>query len=155
MNLRNARVLIAAQYSAPYEGNFIASLKALQYELMSKFNAICAFVFPKSMCQQLWAEKFISENKVYLTGSDSYLISCAEADAVISQFRPDLIHTHFEGYDRAFFDAARRLSLSAHIVWHMHDSLVYLSNPLKAAYQSFCFFRHYGRPFLRLKSGGG
>ncbi len=155
MNLRNARVLIAAQYAAPYEGNFIASLKAMQYELITKYNALCAFVFPKPMCQQPWAERFMSENKVYLTGSADTLISRAEADAVISEFKPDLIHTHFEGYDRALFDAARRLSQPTRIVWHMHDSLVYLSNPLKAAYQFFCFFRHYGRPFFPLKNRGG
>lgn len=151
MNLRNARVLIAAQYAAAYEGNFIASLKALQYVLMSEFNAICAFVFPESMRQQPWAERFISENKVYLTGNADTLISSVEADAIISEFMPDLIHTHFEGYDTALFNAARRLSKPVRTVWHMHDSLGYLSNPLKATYQYFCFFRHYGMPFLQLR----
>ncbi len=154
MNLRNARVLIAAQYAAPYEGNFVASLKALQYELISKFNALCAFVFPKSMCQQPWAERFISENKVYFTGSANSLISSTEADAIISEFKPDLIHTHFEGYDTALFDAVRRLSQPVRIVWHMHNSLVYLSNPVKAAYQFFCFFRHYGIPFFTTEKNG-
>lgn len=147
MNLSNARVLIAAQYAAPYEGNFIPSLKALQHELMSKFNAQCAFVFPAPMRQQPWAEKFISENKVYLTGCADTPVSSVEADAVISEFKPDLIHTHFEGYDTALFNAARKLTKPVRIVWHMHDALVYLSNPLKAAYQFFCYFRHYGIPF--------
>lgn len=155
MNLKKARVLIAAQYAAPYEGNFIASLKALQHELMVKYNAVCAFAFPKSMQKQPWAESFISENKVYATGNANSLISGAEADAIISEFKPDLVHTHFDGYDRAFFDAARRLSRPTRIMWHMHDSLVYLSNPVKATYQFFCFFRHYGWPFLTAKRGGG
>lgn len=30
MNIRNGRLLCIAQYAAPYEGNFIASLEALE-----------------------------------------------------------------------------------------------------------------------------
>lgn len=71
MNLFNKKLLIAAHYSAPYEGNFIASLKALKDLFILKFNGKCAFVFPISMKVQPWAEKFINDNIVFFTGEPS------------------------------------------------------------------------------------
>ena len=38
MNIQNARLLLIAQYAAPYEGNFIASLKTLEVILKEKFD---------------------------------------------------------------------------------------------------------------------
>lgn len=155
MNLANARVLIAAHYAAPYEGNFIASLKALQNKLLSEFNAKCAFVFPKSMQEQSWANKFINENTVYLSGNKNSLICRSEAEAIIAEFEPHIIYTHFEGYDTALSKAARKISKSIRTVWHMHDTMVYHHNPLKALYQRYCFFRHYGMPFIKCSIYGG
>lgn len=36
MNIKNNRLLFVAQYAAPYEGNFIASLKALEVILIQR-----------------------------------------------------------------------------------------------------------------------
>lgn len=155
MNLANARVLIAAHYAAPYEGNFIASLKALQYKLLSEFNAKCAFVFPKSMQEQSWANKFITENTVYLSGNNHSLISQSEAEAIIAEFDPNIIYTHFEGYDTELTKAARKFSKCIRTVWHLHDAMAYHHNPLKAIYQRYCFFRHYGIPFIKCAIWGG
>ena len=46
MNIQNARLLLIAQYAAPYEGNFIASLKTLEVMLKEKFDCEVAYVFP-------------------------------------------------------------------------------------------------------------
>lgn len=148
MNLTNARILFAAQYSAPYEGNFIASLKALQERLMSDFNAKCAYVFPQSMKRQPWADKFINENIVYLTGDSSNLLEKDEFNRIVLDYKPDLIHTHFEGYDTAAVKSVNKNSRETRIVWHMHDTLGFYPSPLKALYQSYCFFKHYGVPYL-------
>lgn len=148
MNLINARVLIAAQYAAPYEGNFIASLRRLQSKLVTDFNATCAFVFPKAMASQAWAKRFMEENTVFLSGSDRRLICKKEADSILKQFNPDLIYTHFEGYDTVMTYAASRSKNEPHVVWHMHDTLGYHPNPIKGLYQRFCFFKHYGLPFV-------
>lgn len=47
MNIQNARLLLIAQYAAPYEGNFIASLKTLEVILKEKFDCEVAYVFLK------------------------------------------------------------------------------------------------------------
>lgn len=153
MNLVNARVLIAAQYAAPYEGNFIASLKNLQNRLADDYNAICTFAFPFAMASQPWAENFISNNEVYLTGASNALISKTEASDIINKFKPTLIYTHFEGYDRPMAYAAARASYPIRQVWHMHDTLAFHPNIVKAAYQLLAFFKHYGLPMMK-KHGG-
>lgn len=146
MKLDNAHILIAAQYSAPFEGNFIAQLKKLKDKLSSEFHAEIAFAFPKAMEQQPWADKFIKENIVFLTGNGSTLITEKEAKKIVADFNPTLIHTHFEGYDTCF----HRLSKKCRIVWHMRDTLSFHANYLKALYQVYRFFMHYGIPFLGL-----
>lgn len=145
MNLDRARILIAAQYAAPYEGNFIASLKTLKRRLTSDHNAEVAFAFPRAMELQPWAHNFINENVVFLTGDESTLITRREAEKIINDFKPNLIHTHFEGYDTCF----HRLSHKCRIVWHMRDTLTFQTNYVKALYQFYCYFKHYGLPFLR------
>lgn len=148
MNLSTSRILIAAHFSAPYGGNFIASLKALQSKLHTEYQAICAFVFPKSMKSQPWASQFIEDNTVYLTGDEKQLITDQEADNIIMEFKPDLIHTHFEGYDQPLTRAAYRSKIFPRIVYHLHDPLLFHPNPLKALYQVYCFFNHYGSPYF-------
>lgn len=154
MNLKNARVLIASQFAAPYEGNFISSLKVLQRVMKERYNTECAYAFPRAMASQPWADDFMKANEVFLTGSQNVLISPYEADDIMRKFKPTLVYTHFEGYDTAMLKAIRRSGVSAKLVWHMHDTLSYQRNILKAAYQSVMFFKHYGLPFLLMKRGG-
>lgn len=45
MNIRNGRLLCIAQYAAPYEGNFIASLEALEAILCKEYKCEVAYVF--------------------------------------------------------------------------------------------------------------
>lgn len=139
MNLKNARVLIAAQYAAPYEGNFIASLRNLKNRLSKEYNAICSFVFPRDMELQPWAKSFMSDNEVFLTGSNKCLISRTEAEDILIKVKPILVYTHFEGYDMPFARAIHKLDIPVHMIWHMHDALAFHSNPLKAAYQCYTF----------------
>lgn len=145
MNLQNCKILIAAQYAAPYEGNFIASLKELQNRIKTVYNGECAFVFPKTMVSQPWASDFIQNNKVFITES---LKDEAEFEKIVFDYEPSLVYTHFEGYDNAFRKSIKRLSKPVRTVWHMHDTLGFNPNIVKALYQAGCFFRHYGIPFL-------
>lgn len=149
MNLNNARILIAAQYAAPYEGNFIASLENLQNRLKKEYNVVCAFVFPRKMAEQPWAKAFMERNEVSLTGTDKALISKIEAMEILQKFKPNLIYTHFEGYDKPFSIAAGKVNKSIRQVWHMHDTLKFQRNVIKAVYQISCFFSHYGLPIIK------
>ncbi len=146
MHLLNAKVLIAAQFAARYSGNFLASMEALALALHRNFGAQTAFVLPQRAAEQTWAPDFQRRHKVYLTGSGSQLITAQQARDIVADFRPTLIYTHFEGYDRAFEQCR---PADCRLVWHLHDALAYHPNPIKRVYQIGCFAAHYGLPFLR------
>ncbi len=148
MNLQNKHILFAAQYAAPYAGNFIASLVALEKQLNKKYNAKCAYLFPRKASEQAWIADFMEEHQIFFSGDERTLIYDGEADEIFSEFKPDLIHTHFDGYDVPMHKAVSCSGRHIRQVWHLHDALKFHPNPLKAAYQTFCFTRHYGMPFL-------
>ncbi len=149
MNLQNKHILFAAQYAPPYAGNFIASLIALENLLKEQYNATCAYLLPRKACEQSWMDDFTTGRQVYFSGDGQVLIHDREADEIFSRFKPDLIHTHFEGYDVPMYEAVKRSGRCIRQVWHMHDALKFHPNPLKAVYQVFCFAKHYGKPIFQ------
>ena len=151
MQLNNARVLFAAHYCAPYEGNFISSLIYLESKLKERYSAECAYLFPAKMLEQPWAEEFRKKHTCFYStgeGDSKKLITGQEADDVLTDFHPTLIHTHFEGYDIPLYEAVKRSERKIRQVWHMRDTLTFQKNPLKSIYQCLCYFRHYGLPML-------
>lgn len=140
MNIRNGRLLFIAQYAAPYEGNFIASLKALEAILCKEYKCEVAYVFPRLASSQAWIHKFMLEHRTFFTCND-VRHSYTELEKIREEYMPTLVHTHFDGYDLAvnkvFFNGVK-------IVWHMHNHLSYVNHPLKAIYQMWCFLQHYG-----------
>ncbi|MBP3482195.1 MAG: hypothetical protein J6K28_02240 [Alistipes sp.] len=142
MRLNNKRILFAAQYAAPYEGNFIAALRLLESSLKTSYDAECAYVFPENAEHQSWMNAFSSSHKVYFTDND---VPKTETGLkhIIEDFDPDIIHTHFDGYDVPVYNAVRSTGKQIKQIWHLHDYLTYQSNPLKKLYQIICFYRHY------------
>lgn len=140
MNIRNGRLLCIAQYVAPYEGNFIASLEALEAILCKEYKCEVAYVFPRLASSQAWIHKFMLEHRTFFTCND-VCHSYTELEKIREEYMPTLVHTHFDGYDLAvnkvFFNGVK-------IVWHMHNHLSYVNHPLKAIYQMWCFLQHYG-----------
>lgn len=140
MNIRNGRLLCIAQYAAPYEGNFIASLEALEAILCKEYKCEVAYVFPGLASSQAWIHKFMLEHRTFFTCND-VCHSYTELEKIREEYMPTLVHTHFDGYDLAvnkvFFNGVK-------IVWHMHNHLSYVNHPLKAIYQMWCFLQHYG-----------
>lgn len=149
MNLHNKRILFAAQYAAPYLGNFVNSLVSLEQRLKESYNSECAYLFPVQAKEREWFASFASSHKVFLSGDSYVLITSEQAQSIIAEYRPDIIHTHFEGYDMPLSEAVRVLGSKAKVVFHMHDWLSYLKNPLKNIVLKWIFFRHYGLPVIR------
>ena len=122
MNIQNARLLLIAQYAAPYEGNFIASLKTLEVILKEKFDCEVAYVFPKAVYSLPWMQQFMLEHRTFFTCND-VRHSYTELEKIREEYMPTLVHTHFDGYDlvvnKVFFNGVKR-------VWHMH-CLLYTS----------------------------
>lgn len=140
--MKQGLVLHCAAFAAPYAGNFIRSLCALEECLLSSGMRM-AYVFPSNAKKQVWWKEFSTKHQAYCTESISERGKGKELAEIIKVVDPVIIHTHFEGYDVAASMAVKICSSKARIVWHMHDVLAYHQNPLKRLYQYFCFFRHY------------
>lgn len=140
MKIENQNILFLAQYAAPYEGNFLASLMCLEALLKSEHNCNVAYVFPKFSQEQKWYDKFSQKHLTFTTRNDVQNAS-AELVEIKNKYKPNIVHTHFDGYDIV---VKRVFGSSAKIIWHMHNHLSFLRNPFKALYQLKCFWFHYG-----------
>ena len=65
MDINNKTIVFVCQYAAPYEGNFILSLKALESKLMEQFQAKAIYVFPNNAKTQVWMMSFQKAHKVH------------------------------------------------------------------------------------------
>lgn len=135
-------ILHCAYFAAPYAGNFIRSLNALELSLTERGDKT-AYVFPVEVQKQSWWEEFSANHEAYTTVRRKEKERSCELVAIIRKVNPSIIHTHFEGYDVPVAKAVKLCHSNAHIVWHMHDVLTYHQNPLKRFYQYYCFIRHY------------
>lgn len=140
--MKKGIVLHCAQYAAPYAGNFIRSLTALENRL-SSFGIEMAYVFPSEASSQLWWKSFVSAHIAYCVDCGLNAAHTQKLAAIIQKTNPFIIHTHFEGYDELVVRSVKCINSDACIVWHMHDVLTYHQNPLKRLYQHWCFYRHY------------
>ncbi len=75
MDINNKTIVFVCQYAAPYEGNFILSLKALESKLMEQFQAKAIYVFPNNAKTQVWMMSFQKAHKVHFISSEPYELS--------------------------------------------------------------------------------
>lgn len=138
------KIIHFSQYVAPYKGGFINSLEALE-----NYNADLEFVycFPKECEKQEWISDFKLNRKVYFTRND---IQCSKKEVIdiICKENPDILHSHFDGYDIHLAKAKKYFLKKYHkkikVIWHLRNKLSYLSDLKRKIYQFFIFQRHYG-----------
>lgn len=139
MNLSNKTILHCSQYAAPYKGNFIKALEALALQL-EMHGSFVYFLFPESCQCQPWWEDFCYKHKTRIIGQ---VTDVKSIEKIISELKPDIIHTHFDGFDIPVSKAIVNIRIKTIQVWHLHNCLSFLSHPLKALYQYYCYFLHY------------
>lgn len=116
-------VLEVCAYAAPYEGNFIESLKALASELKTRGHR-SVFAFPESAKSITWVEELGKTFDVFFLPLAKARIKPETYIALhrIYQQYDDLavIHSHFELYD-----VPVSMTAPGHVkvFWHLHDAL--------------------------------
>lgn len=146
MKLNNITVLYICQYAAPYEGNFILSLKKMESVLLNNYQSKVVYVFPEKVKVKNWMMSFLKTHQVhFLQNEPEFCVK--ELIKIFEEEHPHLIHTHFDGYDIPVVKAFNIYKLNnkdnVEIVWHLHDHLSYQKNLLKKCYQYYCFWKHY------------
>ena len=114
-------ILIAADYSTPASGNFIASVFELGKSL-EKDNHKLFFIFPESpntLSDSSWVHWLENEGfKVYLTKHKDGEAALTFLREIIDKNHIDILHLHFGMYHRIVLNHAK--SLGVEIVIHDH-----------------------------------
>lgn len=116
-------VLQVCAYAAPYEGNFIKSLKELGKELKSKdINMI--YAFPESCKDIEWCQNLEKETDVYYLPLAKARIRFETYIVLMNVYKkhPDIsiVHSHFELYDVPVTMTAPQ---NVKVFWHLHDAI--------------------------------
>ena len=92
--MKKYKVLIITDYAAPYEGNFIESLKALHRNMLKKGNDIIYLFSPKAQDKKCVKGLLKEKYKVYF-GSESVRKNIKIIGEIIKKEKISVIYTHF------------------------------------------------------------
>lgn len=138
------KIIHFSQYAAPYKGGFIGSLEALKAFAKEDHFVFC---FPENASKTPWMNDFLRTNKVYFTNVDVQK-STKELLNIFHLENPDIIHSHFDGYDLPILKAKReyfkQTQKDIKIIWHLRNRISFHPNPLKKIYQMVFLKYKYG-----------
>ena len=141
------KVIHFAQFSAPFRGSFIDSIEKFAQE--SDFESI--YCFPNSCERNEWMNSFKRDNKVYFI-DDDVSKSNQKILEIIQNEQPDIIHTHFDGYDTTIVKIVNSYNKYSNknvkVLWHKRNFYTYHRNLFKRLYQLFYFtfkYSYYGK----------
>ena len=116
-------ILQVCAYAAPYEGNFIASLKALA-EKAEKKGHKTIYAFPETAREKDWCKALAQKTDVYFLPLAKARIKPTTYTKLkkIYKAHPDLeiVHCHFELYDIPVVVTAKK---RMKVFWHLHDAI--------------------------------
>lgn len=148
--MENKVIMHIAHYAAPYKGNFIASLEALENKLCSDGNNRVIYVFPHVCKTTDWIKEFmeIRWGRVFFIAEPQRKMKLfydakvlRELENIINETHPDIIHTHFDGYD----EYAVMANKNANVIWHYHNPRVLMPSLSKRIYQKILLWNQYYR----------
>lgn len=117
------KIMQICAYAAPYEGNFIKSLKYLNNDLQ-KFGYETIYVFPETAKTIEWCKHLEKTNIVYYLPLARARIKIKTYIMLKNIFNnhPDIkiAHSHFELYDIPLTMVAPK---NVKVFWHLHDAI--------------------------------
>lgn len=116
-------ILQVCAYAAPYEGNFIKSLKVLGNVCEKKGDKMI-YAFPESAREISWCKELEKHTDVYFLPLAKARIKVKTYMALKKIYNkyPDLkiVHSHFELYD---VPVVLTVPKNVKVFWHLHDAL--------------------------------
>lgn len=116
-------ILQVCAYAAPYEGNFIKSLKALG-DVYEKKGDRMIYVFPESAREISWCRELEKYTDVYylpLAKARIRIETYTLLKKIYSKYSDlKIVHSHFELYDVPVVLTAPK---NVKVFWHLHDAL--------------------------------
>ena len=117
------KILQVCAYAAPYEGNFIATLKHLDAKLKAAGHQII-YAFPENARSLPWCIELSQCASVYflpLAKARFRPVTYCEIKKIFTE-NPDITiaHSHFELYDMPMLAVAPK---TVKMFWHLHDAI--------------------------------
>lgn len=117
------KILQACAYAAPYEGNFMKSLYALEMH-MNKCGYETIYALPETIKHNKWVQELTARCKVYFLPVKKARIHPKTYFEFLRIFRENkdiqIAHSHFELYDIPITITSPR---SVKLFWHLHDPI--------------------------------
>lgn len=134
--MKNITIMQVMDYAAPYEGNFICSLKDLEIKLNNN-NSNMVYLFPDKAKEISWVKEIVKEinnenrRKVYFLKT-SVLKNLELIRKIIKTEKVDIVHSHFcLPKTQLAVKLAVNLSRNVKLVQHYHNHYQLPNNYLK------------------------
>ena len=157
MNSMATNVIHAADFSSPYAGNFMASLRALG-EACAGQGGRMVLVLPPSAAGRPWCEQAIVAGQAvrFVSPTAPLLRRAAALASVAAAEHATILHSHFCAYDVAAWLAQLLLRLRGRrlrVVWHSHSE-VPVRKTLPGRVRDFLKYRCMGRSVRMIAVSG-
>lgn len=117
------KIMQVCAYAAPYEGNFMKSLYALEKETANHHHDII-YVLPETIQHHQWVKELMMRKQIYFLPVRKARIKPKTYLLLRKIFKdnPDIsiVHSHFELYDIPCVLTAPK---NVRIFWHLHDPI--------------------------------
>lgn len=126
------RILHVSDFAAPYPGAFIRQLRMLADEVDRRALGTMAFAFPEAAQDKQWYLDLASSGLSVSAIPASTVLGSRTAihaiRAIVADFDPDIVHTHFGTYDVAVARSIRHVSRTKRmrrprLLWHYRTAL--------------------------------
>ncbi len=130
---KQIRVLHLTDYGAPYEGNFVASLRALEHRL-NAHGEVMFYVFPRRSGSVVWTQNMMKEKEnVLLIKNDGFIAYMLQVRRLLIENNITVLHEHFIHYQQKFAALIACLICGHRVktVLHLHNHIELPSSPLR------------------------
>lgn len=134
-------VLIITDYSAPYEGNFIESIKSL-HKKMNENNDKTVYLFPKRAEQLNWVQNLIRNEKyvIYFFDDDTYISLRKTLKNIIKKENITIMYSHFCRHKTQFAVKVTRIfNHKIKLVSHFHNHCKVNGNIIKRSFMKVAY----------------
>ncbi|MDU4892495.1 MAG: glycosyltransferase family 4 protein [Clostridium sp.] len=114
------KVMQVSNFYAEFKGSFINQLEELEKKVNEDGGSM-VYVFPLDAKKIEWCNKLQKNNKVYFVSNTQQANQkqiIKELKAIIDKEQPDIIHSHFDGYDVPITKASSKDTIK---VYHRHN----------------------------------
>ena len=130
-SVQNKTILHLTDYGAPYAGNFIASLTALE-SLLDSNEAKTVYVLPSRASDRVWAQEMAQTHDVRFLKKGGFFSYLRQVRGLLKETNADVLHEHFIHFSEklAAWFASKTCGHRVKTVLHLHNHIELPKSPL-------------------------